>query len=82
MGALYKEDAQKKPTNLSINSDLLAKSRKMQINLSALLEAALTEKLAQAENEKWQTRNKFAIVAYNKTFDEQGCFSDSVRDFY
>ncbi len=81
MGALYREDAQKKPTNLSINSDLLAKSRKMQINLSALLEAALAEKLAQAENEKWQARNKLAIVAYNKTVDEQGCFSDSVRDF-
>ena len=81
MGALYKEDAQKKPTNLSINSDLLAKSRKMQINLSALLEAALTEKLAQAENEKWQARNKLAIVSYNNLIDEQGCFSDATRDF-
>lgn len=81
MGALYKKDAQKKPTNLSINSDLLAKSRKMQINLSALLEAALTEKLAQVENEKWQKRNKLAIVAYNNMVDEHGCFSDSTRDF-
>ncbi|MFK7856018.1 MAG: type II toxin-antitoxin system CcdA family antitoxin [Granulosicoccus sp.] len=81
MGALYKKDAQKKPTNLSINSDLLAKSRKLQINLSALLEAALTEKLAQAENENWQARNKLAIVAYNNMVDEQGCFSDSTRDF-
>lgn len=77
MGALYKEDAQKKPTIFGINSDLLAKSRKMQINLSALLEAALTEKLAQAENEKWQERNKLAIVTYNNIVDEQGCFSDS-----
>ncbi len=81
MSALYKKDAQKKPTNLSINSDLLAKSRKMQINLSALLEAALTEKLARVENEKWQERNKLAIVAYNNMVDEQGCFSDSTRDF-
>lgn len=81
MGALYNEDAKKKPTNLSINSDLLAKSRKMEINLSALLEAALTEKLKQAENEKWLARNKLAIAAYNKMVDEQGCFSDSTRDF-
>lgn len=81
MSALYKEDAQKKPTNLSINSDLLAKSRVMKINLSALLEAALTEKLAQAENEKWQARNKLAIVAYNDIVDEHGCFSDSTREF-
>ncbi len=81
MGALYRKDAQKKPTNLSINSDLLAKSRKMKINLSALLEAALTEKLAQAENERWQARNKLAIVAYNNMVEEQGCFGDSTRDF-
>ena len=81
MGALYRKDAQKKPTNLSINSDLLAKSRKMKINLSALLEAALTEKLAQAENERWQARNKLAIVAYNNMVEEQGCFGASTRDF-
>ena len=81
MGALHKEDARTKPTNLSINSDLLAKSRQLQINLSALLEAALTEKLAQAENEEWQARNKLAIVAYNNRVDEQGCFRDSTRDF-
>ncbi len=81
MSALYKEDAKKKPTNLSINSDLLAKSRDLQINLSALLESALKEKLAQAENEKWQAKNKIAIVAYNNMVDEQGCFSDSTRDF-
>ena len=81
MSTLYKEGAQKKPTNLSINRDLLAKSVVMKINLSALLEAALTEKLAQAENEKWQARNKLAIVAYNDIVDEQGCFSDSTREF-
>lgn len=81
MGALYKKDAKKKPTNLSINSDLLEKSRRMQINLSALLEAALTEKLAQVENEKWQVRNKLAIMSYNNMVEEQGCFSDTTRDF-
>jgi len=53
----------------------------MQINLSALLEAALTEKLAQAENDKWQERNKLAIVSYNKMVDERGCFGDTDRDF-
>jgi len=81
MGALYKKDARIKPIKLNIDSDLLAKSRKLQINLSALLEVALTEKLAQVENEDWQARNKLAIVAYNNIADEQGCFSDSTRDF-
>ena len=81
MGALYIKNAQKKPTNLSINSDLLAKSRKMKINLSALLDAALAEKLAQVENDRWQVRNKLAIMSYNNMVEERGCFSDTTRDF-
>ncbi len=43
---MFDDQAPKKATNLSINSDLLAKSRDMQINLSALLESALKEKVA------------------------------------
>ena len=81
MKALFDEGAPKKPTNLSINSDLLAKARKMQINLSSVLETALTEKLAQVENEKWQKRNKLAVVAYNEMVDDKGCFSDAFREF-
>jgi len=77
----FDEGAPKKSTNLSINSDLLAKSRKMQINLSSVLKAALTAKLAQAENEKWQRRNKLAVIAYNEMVDDKGCFSDAFREF-
>jgi antitoxin CcdA len=81
MKVLFDEGAPKKPTNLSINSDLLAKSRKMQVNLSSVLEAALTEKLAQAENQKWQKRNRLAVIAYNEMVDDNGCFSDAFREF-
>lgn len=81
MKPMFDEKAPKKPTNLSINSDLLAKSRAMQINLSALLESALTAKLAIAENESWKQNNKLAIKAYNSLVDEHGCFGDSIRDF-
>ncbi len=78
---MFDEKAPKKATNLSINSDLLAKSRDMQINLSALLESALKEKVAAAENENWKKNNKLAIKAYNSLVEDQGCFGDTVRDF-
>lgn len=81
MKTLFDDKAPKKATNLSINSDLLAKSRDLQINLSALLESALEEKVAAAENENWIQNNKLAIKAYNTMVEEQGCFGDSVRDF-
>ena len=43
---LYDVKAPKKATNLSLNSDLLKKSKALDINLSATLEQALKEKLA------------------------------------
>ena len=38
---IFDKNATKKPTNLSVNSDLLSKARKHKINLSATLEYAL-----------------------------------------
>ena len=81
MQPLYDADAPKKPTNLSINSDLLAKSRALNINLSATLEQALGQALARAESEQWRKDNKAAINAYNTFVDTHGCFGDEFREF-
>lgn len=81
MQNLYDTKAPKKPTNLSINSDLLTRSRALNINLSATLEQALKHELAQAKAEKWAEENKAAIKAYNNFVDEHGCFSDEFREF-
>lgn len=81
MQNLYDTTAPKKPTNLSVNSDLLAKTRALNINLSATLEQALNSKLAQAAGEAWKTENKAAIKAYNKHVEENGCFGDEFRTF-
>lgn len=51
MGPLFDVKAPKKPTNLSVNSDLLIKCKSMNINLSATLEQALSEKLAKLRSE-------------------------------
>ena len=81
MQALYKFDAPKKPTNLSVNSDLLKKSKALNINLSATLEQALREKLAETEANKWKKENKRAIEAYNDFVEENGLFADEHRQF-
>lgn len=81
MQDLYDTEAPKKPTNLSINSDLLAKTRALNINLSATLEQALRHELAQAEGAKWAKTNKAAIKAYNSFVEENGCFGDEFRTF-
>ena len=52
MTDLYDRSAIKKATNLTVNSDLLAKSRALKINLSATLEKALVVELKAAEAEQ------------------------------
>ncbi|WP_286237560.1 type II toxin-antitoxin system CcdA family antitoxin [Neptuniibacter halophilus] len=81
MEPIFDVNAPKKATNLSINSDLLIKCRAMKVNLSATLEKALAEKLAQTEAEKWAQENKHAIKAYNEFVEEHGCFGDEFREF-
>lgn len=81
MFALYDPNAPKKPTNLSINSDLLKKARDQNINLSAALEQALTSQLKAKQAQQWLEQNRNAIAAYNKAVDENGVFSDGLRSF-
>lgn len=81
MHTLYDYDAPKKATNLSINSDLLAKSKALNINLSATLEQVLRAKLAETEAETWKKENKKAITAYNDMVEEHGLFADEHRQF-
>lgn len=80
MPQLFDESASKKPTNLSINSDLLSKARKLSINLSATLEHALELELRKAERENWLKNNKDAIDELNKLAEKNGLFSDAFRD--
>jgi antitoxin CcdA len=81
MQTLYDIHAPKKAANLSINSDLLQKSRALNINLSAALETALKQLLAQSKAAQWKTENHAAIIAYNDFVAENGCFADEYRSF-
>lgn len=81
MNPAFDIHAPKKPANVSINSDLLAKARELKINLSATLEAALVERVNARQRELWKHENKEAIDAYNAMVEEQGVFSDELRSF-
>jgi antitoxin CcdA len=71
----------KKPTNLTVNSDLLRRSKSLNINLSATLEQALNDKLKEIEAAKWKQENKLAIEKYNQYVSENGSFGDEYREF-
>lgn len=81
MRTLYDPEAPKKPTNLSVNSDLLAQARSLDVNLSSILERALEETVRRRLREKWLEENRGAIAAYNEHFEKQPVFSAGLRRF-
>lgn len=81
MAELYDVAAPKKPANLSVNSDLLRKTRALNINLSATLERALREEIAKREAAQWVEENRAAIQSYNDAVERHGCFGDEFRAF-
>ena len=73
--------APKKPTNLSINSELLIEARELKINLSATLEQALINEVRAAKIKQWLEENKEGIAACNEFVEMHGLFADKHRVF-
>jgi antitoxin CcdA len=81
MQPLYDLSAVKKPTNASVNSDLINKAKALNINISAALEQKLIELIRQKQTADWLTANKAAIVDYNQHVEQHGVFADELRSF-
>ncbi len=78
---LYNINAPKKPTNLTVNSDLLHQAKDLNINLSSILELALSDAVKQRKREEWKKENIESIDSYNQFVSENGLFSDGSRTF-
>ncbi len=66
---------EKRPTNLSVRADLVDAARAARLNLSALLEHALTEELRRMKWRRWREENAAFIAAYNRHVREHGTFT-------
>lgn len=58
--------------NLTVDAELLAEARDAGTNLSALLERALRDELAERRRQRWREENKAAIAASNRQMQEDG----------
>ena len=81
MNLLYNPDAPKKPTNLSLNSDLVQKAKEENINISSIVEQAIADELKMRKEFEWKTENKKSIEDYNEFTTRVGFFSDGLRSF-
>lgn len=71
----------KKSVNVSLSPDILEEARRLKLNLSAVLTAALQEQFREYRRAEWLEENKASIDAINQWVDENGSFSDFQRSF-
>jgi len=71
----------KRHANVTVRGDLIDAAREFGINLSALLERALTNELAEMRRVEWRSGNAGGIAAYNDNLDRHGTFSSCGRGF-
>jgi antitoxin CcdA len=71
----------KVPTNLSVRSDLVARAKKLGLNLSQVVEGAIEDAIREAERRAWLDENREAIDDYNAQIAKRGLFSDDWRRF-
>lgn len=66
----------KKPTNVTIDPDLLVRARSLDINISRALEEKLSELVSKEAGPLWLKRNRAAIEAYNARVTQGELLSD------
>ena len=75
------ENAQKKATNLSLNSKVLEAAREMGMNLSQTVDTLLADEVKRRYWTKWNDDNKEAIDHYNARIESEGLPLAKYRTF-
>jgi len=73
--------ARRRPTNVSLNGQLLAEARALDINISQAAERGLALQIAEARAKTWREENKKNIDAWNAYVDRHGLPLARYRQF-
>jgi antitoxin CcdA len=71
----------KRAANLSVDEGLLQRAKRLNLNLSQVLEQGLAEAIRRREADEWLKRNRAALDAYNEHVEKHGVFSEGLRSF-
>ena len=71
----------RRPTNISLDSELLKDAREFNVNVSRACEQGLAEEVRKRKWAKWQEDNRGAIDAYNAFIEKHGTMSEYFHDF-
>ena len=71
----------RKPTNLSLDAELLKEAKAFKVNLSRAAEHGVRAALATAKSEQWKRDNATALKSSNDYVDQHGLPLDQFRQF-
>ncbi len=73
--------SRKKAVNVTVDAELLARARAVDINLSGVVEQALADAVREAGRARWLEQNREALADYNRYVERHGVFADDLRGF-
>lgn len=79
MRQAYDPQAAKRPVNISLNADLVAKARDAGLNLSAIAEEAVATALARRARENWEAEIAAACAAHDRYLEQYGSLGEILR---
>ena len=65
-------EATRRPTNVSLDADLVRQARDLSINISRACEDGLAARIKQARERQWREANRGAIVSSNAFAEADG----------
>lgn len=73
--------SRRKAVNLTADVELVEAAKSMGLNMSQLFEDGLKRAVWEARKRQWEEENREAIDNYNRFVEENGVFSDGLRNF-
>lgn len=71
----------RRPTNLSINSQLLEEAKSLGINVSRSAESGIKSAVLKTKRDLWLSENREALLSSNKYVEEHGLPLADYRNF-
>lgn len=78
---MSQSSSSKKPTNLSLDQNLISEARELGINISQAAEGGLKEAVSKAKSEQWKRENAEALKSSNEWIEKNGLPLEKYRSF-
>lgn len=78
---MSQSSSSKKPTNLSLDQNLILEARELGINISQAAEGGLKEAVSKAKSEQWKRENAEALKSSNEWIEKNGLPLEKYRSF-